>query len=137
MDKKPNQKLIYFITALSILFTMIVVIEGWNYHQESIEHDSGPINRILNWGKIDDAETRLTHTKRGIVTGYISIVNENSMTVSKNRLQWGITADNYTKVRYGNAAIQYSDLHVNDSVTIFGEELPNSTIVKAVLIRKN
>lgn len=137
MDKKPNQKLIYFITALSILFTFIVVIEGWNYHQESIEHDTGPINRLLNWGKTDDTETVLMHTKRGIVTGYVSMVNDNSMTVSNHKLQWRITADNHTKIRYGNISIQYSDLHVNDSVTIFGEELSNSPIVKAVLIRKN
>lgn len=137
MDKKPNQKLIYFITTLSILFTIIVVIEGWNYHQESIEHDSGPINRLLNWGKTDDTETVLMHTKRGIITGYISKVDENSMMVSKNKLQWRITVDNRTRVRSGNTATQYSDLHINDSVIIFGEELPNDSILKAVLIRKN
>jgi hypothetical protein len=137
MAKKPNKKIVYFVVTSAAVFTVAVVIVAINYHFESITHDSGPINRIINLNKKDDLNTISMHTKKGIITGRIAEINSESIIVSKNQLTWKITSDQRTIFRVNNTNSTREQLKINDFITVLGDTNSNEATIRAVLIREN
>jgi hypothetical protein len=136
MVKKPNKKIVYIVTGSAVIFTAIVIVVAVNYHFESINHDSGPINRLLNIKTIDDDATILMHTKKGIIAGELTEINDNFIKVKNNNIQWLVTTDDKTKYRAADLELIKQQLQKYDQVTVLGDVETGTTSIRAVLIRK-